>query len=386
MRPQHDIFEPDRLLGSIRSDLERARKAAEELEGIKEGKAAEISSTLLSLSRSISEILALYEISRTVGAIMAPSKACERILEIIEEVVDYNRATIFLLTSDEERDEPRLVPMAIRGGIADYIPEISFKLGNGLSAWVAQEGRLVVIPERPEESQRNEAFISVPMTVQGEVVGVINLMRSPGPPFSDEEIRFLVIVSSQAASTIQHITTVKNLNMMATTDELTGLSNRRVFESRLFEELKRAMRYKQPMALLLIDLDEFKILNDTYGHKAGDMVLKAFGKLLRKECRISDFPARYGGDEFAIILPNTTKEDAVFLAKRLMKRISGMTVGYKEKEIKMPSLSIGISGYPEDASDPNSLFLIADSMMYKVKKEGGCDIGVADKGVGECFS
>jgi diguanylate cyclase (GGDEF)-like protein len=384
MRPQRDFFEPDRLLESIRLDLEKARKAAEELEGIKEGKAAEVSSTLLSLSRSISEILALYEISRTVGAIMAPSKACEKILEIIEGVVDYHRGTIFLLTSDEEGDEPRLVPMAIKGGIADYIPEISFKLGNGLSAWVAQEGRLVVIPERLGESQRNDAFISVPMIVQGEVVGVINLMRSPGPPFSDEEIRFLVIVSSQAASTIQHITTVRNLNMMATTDELTGLSNRRVFESRLFEELKRAMRYKQPMALLLIDLDEFKLLNDTYGHKAGDMVLKAFGKLLRKECRISDFPARYGGDEFAVILPNTTKEDAVSLAKRLMKRISGMTIGYKEKEIKMPSLSIGVSGYPEDGSDPNSLFLIADSMMYKVKKEGGCDIGVADKGVGEC--
>lgn len=391
MRVQLNAFELDKISDSIRSELDMARKIAERLrekakEGHKDDILSEASSALLNLSRAIYEILALYDVSRTVGAIMAPSRACERILEIVGRVVEYHRGTIFLLTMDEEKEEPRLVPMAIRGGIADYIPEISFKLGSGLSAWVAQEGRLIVIPGK-EESKRRDAFISIPMMVQGEVVGVMNLMRDPGPPFSEDEIGFLIIVSTQAASTIQHITVVKNLDMMAMTDELTGLSNRRGFDSRLVEELKRAMRYEQPMALLLIDLDNFKLFNDTYGHKAGDLVLKAFGKLLKKECRIFDFPARYGGDEFAIILPHTTREGAISFAKRLMRKISEMSIGWKGMELKMPSLSIGISGYPDDSSDPNSLFLIADSMMYEVKREGGCGIKATDKQeAAECSS
>lgn len=167
-------------------------------------------------------------------------------------------------------------------------------------------------------------------------------------------------------------TTNKRLKKLATIDDLTGLHNHRYFQERFRMELNRSKRYPNPFSILFIDLDHFKIYNDTNGHLAGDQLLKTLSALLQRCFRMTDMIARYGGDEFVVLLPETSKAKARFIAANLHKRVSAFPFGDCEK---MPgrhiTVSIGIASYPEDGATPNDLLHQADQMLYRGKKKRG---------------
>ncbi len=152
-------------------------------------------------------------------------------------------------------------------------------------------------------------------------------------------------------------------------DDLTGLYNRRYFYLRLDEEIKRAQRYGRPFCLLLMDLDNFKMINDSFGHLKGDKVLAQFAKLLKESVRETDIPCRYGGDEFALILPETDRESSLKVAKKIMNKLKNTYFG-DDMPLKL-SISIGIASYPEDGSTPEELFNASDHALYHAKREGG---------------
>jgi diguanylate cyclase (GGDEF)-like protein len=159
--------------------------------------------------------------------------------------------------------------------------------------------------------------------------------------------------------------------LSAITDGLTGLYNHRYFQDRLEEELERSQRYGQPVALLMIDLDDFKRYNDANGHIAGDVLLADVAKMLRRTVRKVDVVARYGGEEFAVILPATRKKGALIIANRLCQKAA--STKFPNQEVmprKAITISIGLAVYPDDAKDKAKLIDMADKALYHSKKAG----------------
>jgi diguanylate cyclase (GGDEF)-like protein len=161
---------------------------------------------------------------------------------------------------------------------------------------------------------------------------------------------------------------VKDLSMR---DSMTGLYNFRHFLETLRQEIERAERTGDPLSCIMLDIDNFKTVNDNYGHQVGDMVLKELARSVSLSVRSSDIPARYGGDEFCIVLPKTDKTLALKLAQRLMKLFSGKEIRIPDvdKRVKV-TISIGIAAYPEDTHSMDELMKMADEALYRAKSTG----------------
>jgi two-component system cell cycle response regulator len=154
-------------------------------------------------------------------------------------------------------------------------------------------------------------------------------------------------------------------------DGLTDLYNHRHFHELLTQEMARAIRYEHPLSLLMIDIDDFKGFNDSFGHPAGDKALQGIARLFRENCRRVDFICRYGGEEFAIITPETSGKNAVYLASRLVTRVREMKISIYESTIEESlTISIGLAGYPADAKTKNELIIKADKYLLEAKKTG----------------
>ena len=160
-------------------------------------------------------------------------------------------------------------------------------------------------------------------------------------------------------------------------EALTGLFNQVYIRQRLEEEIYRSKRYNHPLSLLMIDLDDFKALNDRFGHAAGDHLLRYFSQLILETIRPSDIAARYGGEEFLIILPETTREEAQAVAERLRKRLSlyPFRIDSRKEDVKF-TISVGISTFPEYSQSADELITLADMALYQAKKEGKNKVAV----------
>jgi diguanylate cyclase (GGDEF)-like protein len=168
--------------------------------------------------------------------------------------------------------------------------------------------------------------------------------------------------ASQAALALNNAWLLEQVRRLAGSDALTGLPNRRHFEESLERELARAERTEQPVNLLMLDIDHFKRINDTYGHQTGDAVLRAVGRRLSETVRVGDVVARYGGEEFTIVMPSADTEDAVVLADRILRAV---------EQIDIPvTVSIGIATFLRHAADGSSLVEAADRALYESKRSG----------------
>ncbi len=171
--------------------------------------------------------------------------------------------------------------------------------------------------------------------------------------------------------------TRKRLEQISTTDELTGVYNRRYLQRRLREELKRAIRYREPLAVAMLDIDKFKSINDTHGHDVGDIVIATLAQRLQKQVRETDVVARYAGDEFFLILPNTHFSGALTVAERVWHAVRGTPAATRIGPVKM-TISMGVALYPQAAvSDHEDLMRHADEALYKCKENGRDQICVA---------
>lgn len=160
------------------------------------------------------------------------------------------------------------------------------------------------------------------------------------------------------------------LRNLATRDELTGLFNRRVFNSRLREEMDRVERYKMPLSLVMIDIDRFKTINDKFGHAFGDKVLREIARVGMESCRTTDLFTRYGGEEFAMIVPQTAKQECLQLTERIRRAIADLKIPFDSSISVSITVSIGVASIPEDASTREELFFLADQALYDAKRAG----------------
>ena len=215
-----------------------------------------------------------------------------------------------------------------------------------------------------------KSFICLPLASHANRLGVIYFYRTDRDTFTPDEIELLTTCAHLAAEAIENARLYDQTKEQARTDALTGLYNRREFELRLAEEHRRAARYAKPYALMMLDIDHFKQVNDTHGHPAGDVVLKTLANILRKQLRDVDLAARYGGEEFVVVFPEISGEAAKKVAERARRAIAATPFRLPDGREIGVMVSIGVSSYPKDADTPQGVVERADRALYAAKEAG----------------
>ena len=310
---------------------------------------------------------------------------------IMEKMAEYFRPdTWSLLMVDEQRDE--LYFAIAVGSAAEALKNVRLKVGEGIAGWVAKHGERLVVPDvytdvrfakRIDEMTKWEtrSIICVPLRSKHRVLGVIQLVNVDMKHFTDQEEFFLQSLSDYAAIAIENARSVEKIQELTITDDCTGLYNARHLYKTLEAEVYRSARFGYEFTVLFIDLDHFKQVNDTHGHLIGSKLLAEIGYLIKAQLRLIDYAFRYGGDEFVILLPQTPKDAALVVARRVRDTLR-TTLFCQEEGLNLNvRASIGVATYPHDAKTPHDVIRQADEMMYLVKNTTRDNIGIAQRGV-----
>jgi diguanylate cyclase (GGDEF)-like protein len=214
------------------------------------------------------------------------------------------------------------------------------------------------------------SIISMPLRARGEVIGILTLSSPKSDAFSDNIQQVLHIIEYPASVVIDNARLHDHTKKMAVTDGLTRLYNHRHFYELLEQEFHRTKRYQSNVALIMIDIDFFKQINDTYGHQVGDDILKELAEVIRVQVREVDILARYGGEEFAALLPQTSLEEAKIVAERIRSAVEENEFDTSKGAIKI-TVSLGLAGFPQmDINSQVELVSEADTALYRAKKAG----------------
>ncbi|NCP86646.1 MAG: hypothetical protein CO094_12825 [Anaerolineae bacterium CG_4_9_14_3_um_filter_57_17] len=263
---------------------------------------------------------------------------------------------------------------------------------NGLTYQVARLGQMVIIEDmRRHPLYRNfstnahmaGSILGLPLKSGETVIGVMNLSREQQGAFKPAELRLLQMLADQATLAILNARMHEALAMQALSDTLTGLPNRRALDRRLEGEVSRATRYGRTFAVLMMDLDGFKAINDTWGHAVGDQVLHDVARFLAASARASDFLARYGGDELTMILPEASRNGAVEIATNIQTRFANFGFTLPDGSNTRLGISGGIAVYPTHAHTASDLLRAADEALYSAKRHARGTFVVAKGFTGE---
>ncbi|NIW45549.1 MAG: diguanylate cyclase [candidate division Zixibacteria bacterium] len=251
---------------------------------------------------------------------------------------------------------------------------------GGLTATVASEGKIIAVErvdthplykntEWVKEGWKG-SIIGLPLKAGPQLVGVMNIAYKTRQKFTEDRLRVLGLLGDQAAIAIMNARLHDLVKHQATTDPLTALANRRAFNEQLEDEIRRSNRYHHPFVLLFLDLDGFKEVNDNFGHPTGDLTLQKVADCLLNSIRDTDFLARYGGDEFAMILPETKKTQAHSLVAKIHETLKQCEMPWtKSGNLQRVSVSVGIASFPDEAGDSQSLIASADADLYRSKNK-----------------
>ena len=314
----------------------------------------------------------LLEISELLLSTLDPEGVLGLIADSLKQVLPYDNLTIYRV----DRRAGVVKPMVARDRFAKLILSTTFPLETGVTGWVIAHGeaqcvndilldqRAATIPGTPDEP---ESLIVVPLLVRGEVAGTLNVgrMGRGEAHFSPGDFELVRLFAGQASIAIQNAEIHRAVRNRAETDSLTGLHNRGAFDERLGALV--ANPAAQPCALIMVDLDGFKDYNDQYGHQAGDRVLKAVGKAIGSVVRDRDLSFRYGGDEFAILIPRTAVQPAVQVADRIRDAITELAL----VAASTLTASAGVACHPIEGLTGATLVAAADAALYRAKQLGG---------------
>lgn len=339
-------------------------------------------------NRHLQELSIFHDVAKA----LTSSLDLDSILQtIMEKMAEYFRPdTWSLLMVDEEREE---LYFAIAVGTAsEALKNVRLKVGEGIAGWVAKHGERLVVPDvmndprfakRIDEMTKWEtrSIICVPLRSKHRVLGVIQLVNVNMKHFNDQEVFFLQSLCDYAAIAIENARSVERIQELTITDDCTGLFNARHLYKTLETEVYRSSRFGYEFTVLFIDLDHFKQVNDTHGHLIGSKLLNEIGYLIKAQLRLIDYAFRYGGDEFVVLLPQTGKDAALVVARRLRDSMRTSMFCSEEGLNLNVRASIGLATYPHDAKTPHDVIRQADEMMYLVKNTTRDNIGIAQRGI-----
>jgi diguanylate cyclase (GGDEF)-like protein len=311
------------------------------------------------LTRQSQELTIFHDVAKA----LTSSLDLDSILQtIMEKMAEYFRPdTWSLLMVDEQKDE--LYFAIAVGEKAEELKNERLKVGEGIAGWVAKHGEQVI----SDDVERDPRFAKL-----------VNVDRSQ---FNEQEVFFLQSLCDYAAIAIENARWVEKIQELTITDDCTGLYNARHLYKTLETEVYRSSRFGYEFSVLFIDLDHFKQVNDTHGHLIGSKLLAEIGYLVKAQLRLIDFAFRYGGDEFVVLLPQTGKDQALVVAKRLRDGLRASSFCRDEGLNLNVRASMGLATYPHDAKDAHDIIRQADEMMYLVKNTTRDNIGIAQRGV-----
>ncbi len=325
------------------------------------------------LEKSQAQIESIYETSRTLVERLDLNEVTEEILNIVQKIMGYQSFSLFLLT------DQRMLSLLgqISGGRKVAGGEPRPGRLSGILRTVVDEARPVRVfdvtkePDLEMEVEGVKSFMAIPLISRGNVIGVMNARSTRIGAFLDQDERIFSILGGSAALAIENARLHQKTQELTVVDDLTGLFNYRYFSRKLGGEVMRAERYHLPLSLIMIDIDWFKRCNDTYGHLFGNMVLRDLARRTRESVREVDVVCRYGGEEFAVILPQTKKEDARMIGERIRHRVESADFVSETKDSRVKiTVSLGIASFPENGRTSKELIEKVDQALYLAKGKG----------------
>ena len=315
-----------------------------------------------------------HRLTRVLGRVDGLREVCAVVVRHVARCARSRFAAIAVPTADNQ-----LSIVATYGYPMELVQMLRIAPGAGVIGSVYQKGTPMLVEDvtavpglqrRPR--YRTNSFIAVPITAGSEVLGVVCVAdRLDNQPFSRDDLSLLRTLAAPAALALARERARRDAEefaQAATMDPLSGLFNRRYFHERLEEELDRARRHNTTVSLLMIDIDNFKSINDRYGHLAGDVVIRGIGDILKRSVRKFDLCTRFGGEEFAIVMPGSGPENSAPVAERIRQRIEAFKPAETELAALQVTASIGMS--VSSGGSARELIAYADQALYQAKEEG----------------
>ena len=333
------------------------------------GAANEAADFLSSIASARQEAQTMFELSQDLGNSLSLGETLSVLSMRLRKMIPYDSMAVFLLK------EGRLLPELVSGDNFRQLSSLNIGLGEGLCGWVAEKRKPIVNgnPEAeagyvsdPAKFTTLRSILAVPLEGLNGMVGVLAMYGADRDAFSADHLRILLAVSSKIALSVENALKYQQAEDSATTDYLTGLPNARSLFVHLSRELARCRRTGTSLAVMVCDLDNFKQINDLYGHLEGDNLLKDFAGHLKESCRGYDYVARMGGDEFVIVAPGMNPEAASEKSSRLNQL--AIEAGRKIAGRNLVALSVGTAFCPQDSFDVERLLAEADRRMYSMKQ------------------
>ncbi len=334
------------------------------------------------LYKKFDQFAAISELTKSITSIQDYEKLLQAILDMSAELLKAEQGSLMLL--DHETDA--LLVEAKKGIIDGVAAKHRINRGEGIAGKVAQSGEAILVENLEDDPRihqmnrqhyKTRSFVSIPLKIDDRIIGVLNLSdKATGDVFNKEDLKLIQSFATHAAVIMERnvfINKTEELKKLTITDSLTGLLNRRYLHERLKDELARSARHGHTFALLMLDIDGFKNCNDTLGHPVGDKVLRGVADALLNAVRSIDIVARYGGDEFMVILPETVKSVALDIAERIRNSVSQKVIHSNDGSALgsyTMTTSIGIACYPEHGKTVEVLLENVDKALYRAKNDG----------------
>jgi diguanylate cyclase (GGDEF)-like protein len=326
----------------------------------------------VTVQRRWREVNTILRLSMLGGMQIQLEATLNMLLDFAAEIAFFEKSLVYFWEEDSEQ-----VRLRLAGGI-DRETADPFVRGNIFNFWATRFGRPLLVSaghnllaDAALESLGCGSALIIPLVVSNKVIGSMQLFAAEHDAFTREDAQLFWMLTLVAENQLTRDYENEGLIRFAFTDFLTGLKTRGYFEQQLELEMKRAERKRTPIALLMLDLDHFKSLNDTYGHHVGDQVLRDVSAVLMKDLREVDTAARYGGEEFVIVLPETNTAGALQVANRIRRGVEqAKFFAGSPRQVEHLTISIGIAIFDQDAQSKRELIEAADAALYAAKSQG----------------
>ncbi len=317
------------------------------------------------------EVFSLYELAREFSSAVDLQSTLEMFASKVGKFVPFDTCALYLL----DHTKRSATASHVEGQNADLLRLRQIKVGQGATGFALKSREIVqnVEPDldfqysQTELTQLYLTMASVPLVADEELIGAVTIYSQELESYGEENIRLLETISRIAADAIGKSLKHDEATTHAMTDPMTGLPNARSLQRQFEKEVARASRGGSNFQVLMLDLDGFKAVNDTHGHKAGDEMLREISKVIREQLREYDFLARYGGDEFVALVPGTEPGDVVDLCDRIEKAVCAFKLPVGEGKTASVGVSLGASGYPQSGETFDQMIVAADKIMYERK-------------------
>jgi diguanylate cyclase (GGDEF)-like protein/PAS domain S-box-containing protein len=358
-------------LQGIARDITARKKTEEALQQTKQN----LEDWVRELEQRTREMTLLSEMGDMLRACFTTDEAYSVIVRVAQQIFPEQAGALYVITAARN-----LVESVVCWGEASLVervfsPDECWALRRGRVHWVEDTHVGLLCKHLPKPAP--EVYLCVPMMAQSEALGVLYLTQPAGARLTDAKQRLAVTMAEHIAMALSNLRLHETLRSQSIRDPLTGLFNRRFMEESLALELRRAARNQRPLGVIMVDLDRFKHFNDTYGHDAGDTLLRELGTLFQTNIRGEDIACRYGGEEFTLILPEGSAEVIQQRAEALREAVKKMNILHRGHPLGRITASMGVAIFPAHGRTGDALLQAADAALYQSKDSGGDKVTTA---------